>query len=380
MSASGDDPLASMQLHTWLGAATFHTLGPVPQMAESYIKALDEAAKLNNPEYQLRALWGLGAYHNIRGDYEELLATCRQFSDLTDRFIDVASGAVRDRAVSAGLSLAGHLAEARDFGERALATPATASRTVNNSFHEYDHYMGSRLHLSRILWLQGFADRAALLVREAVEKALSPRYSPPSVIFWPLLRVRLRCGLATPGRRGRYVDILADQTANLRTNYWRSWRECFTAIIELGVDDGTAAFQNSVLATRALMPGPVHLETAATIREELVGPVALARSSNREAIWCTPEVLRAYAVSIAKAGATDALTALEDMLMRSLAVAREQGALAWQLRTATSLAGLYQRQGDRSKARTVLAPIYEAFNEGFGTTDLKVAASLLATL
>ena len=47
---------------------------------------------------------------------------------------------------------------------------------------------------------------------------------------------------------------------------------------------------------------------------------------------------------------------------------------------ATSLARLWQRQGKREEAQQLLAKIYEWFTEGFDTTDLKNARTLLDEL
>jgi len=45
-----------------------------------------------------------------------------------------------------------------------------------------------------------------------------------------------------------------------------------------------------------------------------------------------------------------------------------------------SLARLWQHQGKRAEARTLLAEIYSWFTEGFDTQDLREAKALLATL
>jgi len=50
------------------------------------------------------------------------------------------------------------------------------------------------------------------------------------------------------------------------------------------------------------------------------------------------------------------------------------------LRTATSLARLWQSQGKRQDAYNLLAPVYGWFTEGFETTDLKEAKALLDQL
>ena len=49
------------------------------------------------------------------------------------------------------------------------------------------------------------------------------------------------------------------------------------------------------------------------------------------------------------------------------------------LRAAMSLARLWQQQGKRAEAHTLLAPIYGWFTEGFDTADLQEAQVLLGT-
>jgi predicted ATPase len=61
----------------------------------------------------------------------------------------------------------------------------------------------------------------------------------------------------------------------------------------------------------------------------------------------------------------------------ALEVARSQSAKSWELRAATSLARLWQRQGRRDEARALLQPVYDWFTEGFDTKDLKDAKVLL---
>jgi len=58
-------------------------------------------------------------------------------------------------------------------------------------------------------------------------------------------------------------------------------------------------------------------------------------------------------------------------------VARGQQARSWELRTAMSLARLWQAQGKRAAARALLAPIYGWFTKGFDTADLQEARGLL---
>jgi predicted ATPase len=65
---------------------------------------------------------------------------------------------------------------------------------------------------------------------------------------------------------------------------------------------------------------------------------------------------------------------------KAMEVAQVQGAKLWKLRAATSLARLWAEQGERQKARELLAPVYGWFTEGLDTADLKDAKGLLDEL
>ena len=70
----------------------------------------------------------------------------------------------------------------------------------------------------------------------------------------------------------------------------------------------------------------------------------------------------------------------ERNFLASLDWARRQQAKMWELRTSTSLARLWQSQDKRREAYELLAPVYGWFTEGFDTTDLLEAKSLLDEL
>jgi class 3 adenylate cyclase/predicted ATPase len=70
----------------------------------------------------------------------------------------------------------------------------------------------------------------------------------------------------------------------------------------------------------------------------------------------------------------------EALFQKALDIARSQEAKSLELRAATSLARLWQRQGKKDEARTLLQPIYDWFTEGFDTQDLKDTKALLDAL
>jgi predicted ATPase len=66
--------------------------------------------------------------------------------------------------------------------------------------------------------------------------------------------------------------------------------------------------------------------------------------------------------------------------LASLDWARRQQAKSWELRTAMSLARLWQSHGKRQEAYELLAPVYDWFTEGFDAPDLTEAKALLEEL
>jgi len=70
----------------------------------------------------------------------------------------------------------------------------------------------------------------------------------------------------------------------------------------------------------------------------------------------------------------------EMCFVRSLEISRRMAARAWELRTATDLAGLFAGQGRSEGGRALLQPVFEQFAEGADTEDLKAAERLLVTL
>jgi hypothetical protein len=63
--------------------------------------------------------------------------------------------------------------------------------------------------------------------------------------------------------------------------------------------------------------------------------------------------------------------------MQALGWARQQQALSWELRAATSLARLWHQLGQDAEAVELLSSVYNRFSEGFETADLGTARGLI---
>jgi hypothetical protein len=103
-------------------------------------------------------------------------------------------------------------------------------------------------------------------------------------------------------------------------------------------------------------------------------------SGLRKVLWCLAELLRTRGELHLLERVPTAVETAEKCFHRALDLARDQGALSWELRSAMSLARLWHGQQRVCQARKLLAPVYRRFTGGFGTADLIAAETLLASV
>ena len=78
--------------------------------------------------------------------------------------------------------------------------------------------------------------------------------------------------------------------------------------------------------------------------------------------------------------ASDPQGEAEACFLKAIDIAQKQQAKSLELRAATSLARLWQRQGKNAEAHKLLSEVYNWFTEGFDTKDLQEAKALLESL
>jgi predicted ATPase len=133
--------------------------------------------------------------------------------------------------------------------------------------------------------------------------------------------------------------------------------------------------------------GPFFLALLADADERVGRPAmglsvldeAFALAEEMDEHWWEAELHRLKGQLLLSLTADNAAAA-EACYERAINVAQGQGARSLELRSATSLARLWHRQGKVEVARKLLAPIYAWFTEGFDTPDLKEAKALLDEL
>ena len=187
------------------------------------------------------------------------------------------------------------------------------------------------------------------------------------------IAVAIWCGNIVAARQA--LDRLHEQSMAHSLEYHQLWADCLRMILAAPAA-GLPVIEPLQLSSDPLTSSQ-YLDILGSLREELVSHDAIVRAENGRCGWCTPEILRVKAERLIREGAIGGADAL---LQTAMDTAQRQGALAWELRTAMTLARLWSEQGRVHEARDMLSGVYDRFTEGFDTVDLKSARQLLKQL
>jgi tetratricopeptide (TPR) repeat protein len=261
------------------------------------------------------------------------------------------------------------------------APPPQRSHLIR--FH-YDQRLTAQITFARGLWLQGHADQALVLVEQMVAEALALDHTLTlaHVLSDAACFIALWAGdlpLAT-----RYTKMLREHTTLHALDVWHTYADAFEG--EILIRQGNARDGVTTLhgAIRSLEAAGFVLYNAAfegVLAEGLLAckrydeadttvSASLARCQGSGAAWCVPELMRVRALSLA---ARERTAEAIGLLIDALEIARPQGALAWELKLASTLAGI----DNGGSARERLREIVDRTSEGFGTRDYRDAIARL---
>lgn len=363
-------PRLMLALELARGSFSYHTEGGTPATIDAFVTARQLARQCQDLAGELRAVSGHMAVNLSRGDYQQALMQSEDFDRLgLQRESNLSLSMQRLRVLA--LHFCGDQGTARRDAEEAIQRMAQSghvSRFTHGFGVQYDQSVAALTVLARILWLQGFAEKAQRTASLALQIALQINHGTSICYTLALAGCSIALYNGEQSIARERLDILRHQAKKHSVKLFHEWADYYACVLEQ--------------APCPEHPGHAGLvqDIAATLRPDLVTALQIERASSGAAGWCTAEILRADAQSLL-AQQDPALEArAEAQLLASLSVAREQQALAWELRSALSLAQLWQRRGQDAPARALLEPVYQRFSEGFHLPDLHKAGRLLQAL
>jgi predicted ATPase/DNA-binding winged helix-turn-helix (wHTH) protein len=381
-----------MELQMALAAAIFITMGPAEQAKTLLTEALETADALNDLHAQVGALSTLLSIYYFRGEYAMAQVAAERIEQIAHRIGDPIYLRFAYQPLGTTLIPRGRPREAQQYLEHVLRFSAAPGDRRDATYYNSNDRALTRAMLARALWMQGFAEQALKEGRLSLEELQGTDHPLQlcRILHHGICRIATMTGdFATADRE---IARLIEAATRSNAPFWETMGHFLKG--QLLVERGE--FAQGLLVLRGAFEtcdrtgwhisysefkGALALGLTGTGRlDEALLAVDDAMAADREGAdghgWYAPELLRIKGEVLLQQAA-DQSTLAEDCFDQAAQMAREQGALFWELRVALSVARLRVSQGRRREARVTLASVYDRFTEGFATADLQAARTLL---
>jgi len=290
----------------------------------------------------------------------------------------------------------GEFAAARPHLEQSLTLYDPQLPQPNVLLTGQDPRASGLAHLAVLLWITGYPDQARECSRQALTVAQDTRFP-----YGRALALNLAATLHVCYRN---FQAVADHAEAAR----RFAQECgFVHLATMGmvlqgwalvmqgkIEEGIMLIQTGLQRQRAagIGIGEVSYQMLLVDAYMKINQIEFALQALTEAFASDaktrertfkPELYRLkgeLTLQTKAPGPQSPVEEAEACFHKAIDIARRQQAKSLELRAATSLSRLWQRQSKREEARQMMAEIYGWFTEGFDTKDLQEAKALLDEL
>jgi len=372
-----------------LGPALIAVKGPASSEVEaSYLHARELVDRLGEGSRLFPVLWGFWYINYSRGHYSAARETGEQLLEAAQKRDDTGQLLEAHHSLWPTLSAMGRPAEALVHAERGLAL-YDRDRHASQTFLYGNHDPGvcCRYHLALTGWLLGHPDRSLNASHDALRLAeeLKHPYTMVNALWFTAVVHYQRNERETAAATADRVLALA------REHTFTPWLDVGLVLSLVRTEERPDA-QTLAELHRRLMSWTggtpwrqvlclcvvAELYAEAGLVEEALGTLASIPDEHRGAFYA-PEIHRMEGELFLQRSRT-AMADAELCFRTAIDLASRRAEKSLELRAATSLARLWQRQGKRDDARRLLGDVYGWFTEGFDTADLRAARSLLEEL
>lgn len=378
-----------MHIQAALGLSLMFTLGNSELARVALSRSLAIAEERDDVTNQLQLLGRMHIFHERMGHFETALRHARRSSLVSATLADPSAIAVSQSLLGVSLHLAGNHLDARTELEAAITCP---ERHRTTTVYGFDHHNRACITLARTLWLQGQPGKATELARQTVDEAAQMDHPVTlcialiwavSVFLWSgdleTAEEHIDRFIAHAQSRSMEPYLAVGRGVKGQLAIRRGDAKGGVAVLEQCLKELHAARYELLTTTfnLSLIEGLLakgRSDEGLALIDETIGLI----KANGDLVFM-PELLRVRGNALVSS-LQSSIDEAERCFRDSLECGRRQGALAWQLRTAIDLAALLSEQKRDEEAKALLRPVFERFDKGFDTADLKIGRRLLATL
>ena len=372
-----------------LGVALMETHGyAAPEVERCYLRARELNEQLAQPSQSFPILFGLWVFYVIGAAYRRAYEMGEQLLRVADHSQDPKSLLIARHTLGETQLLRGELRAAEHYFAqfRPLEEPI-AKRLADAAQYAFDMQIGSQCWSGFTSWYLGYPDQAVKQFEQALADSSQVGHPPTLAQTLALFAWLSQLRRDTPSVVDYAVSAISvcEEVGNPLFHtlaiVLRAWGQTEQGAVPLGLEQmqqGIATWKS--IGARVIHPYLLALfaetygRTGQPEHAQRILAEAFAVVETTEERLYEAELHRLKGELMMQAGEAEACfhTALE--------ISRQQSAKSWELRAATSLARLWQQQGNKQDAYDLLAPVYDWFTEGFDTADLKDAKALLKKL
>jgi TOMM system kinase/cyclase fusion protein len=386
-----------LALRLALGTSLSVTKGwPAPEVGQAYSCAQYLCQQLKETAQWFPVLWGLWHFHFVRGEPQIARELGEQLLTLAQQHQEPTYFLAAHFMLAGALTALGALESALTHWEQTFALYDPQQHHALTCLFGADPGVFSLAFASHALWLRGYPDQALMRSRQALELAQG--------LSHPFSRALAHCYAAMLHQFRREPRLVQQQAEAAMTlcaeqgfTYYLAWAtilQGWALTVQSAnrtIGDAMAQVRQGfadLLATgagireayyRALLAEVAGSRGQSEAGQQLLAEALAAVLRTEERYW-EAELYRSQGELLGRESERPQREDAEAHFLRALEVTRSQQAKALELRVAMSLGRLWQEQGRRVDARTLLAPVYHWFTEGFDTADLEEAKALLDAL
>ncbi len=358
------------------------------QLEPTFARARELCHQMQDPPQLFPVLWNLNFFTMIRGDMALVRDQNTELRAQAEKSGNDAHRMAADHVSGVALEFMGEFVEANRLLEQSLSRHDPAKHKTYSAMYGVDPGMYARPMSSRPLFALGYPDQALARNNQTLAIGRFQR-EPVTQVFAQLIAAGVHV------YRGETAEAIAldDEAIALCKEYSlvqeAEWARGFRGAAHSVAGRTPEALADLTLALstlQALRAGVARTmflsfladahQRAGQVQDGLTAVEAgLAFGQQSHQHGFDAELYRTRGELLRLAG-NDA--GAEENLRAAIERAQAQQARSFELRAATSLARLLTDSGRAADARVVLAPVYEWFSEGHGTSDLVSARTLLS--
>jgi len=363
-----------------------------PEFSRAYARARELASQVGDSSELPQVLARMTTAYFMKGDLETAAEVAQEALAAAERAGDAFDLLSGHYAVAISLLYQGHPSRALYHFEQCVGLYDPRAHGSLAYTLGFDRGVQAHAFASQCHTYLGHLDRALALSEEAV--ALAQRVQHPFIVAAALHFSGLaHLERGELDRMRERADELADLSVRLGFPYYRGVATFVRGFARVESGEGDAGIAEMLQAMGELAGISSGIGAPQTLflfaeglrkvgrYDDALGALGLgvAQAEQKGQHYYDADLQRLRAeIFLDKDG--NAVDEAEALFGQALEIAQRQEAKTFELRAATGLARLRKRQGKRDAARTLLAPLYAWFTEGFDTRDLQEAKALLADL